>query len=106
MKKISILAVFVLAITVLGCPPPEGGSYSIIYHGNGNTSGFPPTDQNEYTTGMKAIVLGQGESFLKEDYYFLHWNTKADGTGDDYIAGDTITVGYITIFLYAIWIPE
>ena len=106
MKKATILAILVLAITVLGCPPPpEGGSYSIIYHGNENTSGYPPTDSNKYSTGMEAIVLDQG-TLLKTGHEFSHWNTKADGTGEEYNEDETITVGYITIFLYAIWIPD
>ena len=104
MKKIAILTVFVIAFTILGCPPPEDRLYSIIYHGNGNIYGHAPTDSNKYTTGMEAIVLGQG-SLLKTGHIFSHWNTKADDTGDRYDTGDPITVGYLTIFLYAIWEP-
>ena len=102
MKKLLIAIIIVIAFMVLGCQPPEDGVYSVIYHGNGSTSGFPPTDSNEYTTGMEATILGK-HTLEKEDHTFLIWNTKADGTGNSYTEDQKITINYSTVFLYAQW---
>ena len=103
MKKYSILMVLVLAFLAWGCnlDPPDI-PHSVIYHGNGNTHGYPPTDSNEYSAGMEAVILGQG-TLGKEGYTFQFWNTSSDGTGDSYNYGDTIEIKNTTIFLYAVW---
>ena len=104
MKKISIVTILVIVFMILACDShPEDRLYSIIYHGNGNTYGFSPVDPNEYTTGMDAVVLDKG-TLVKTGYTFLHWNTRSDGTGDSYTSGDTITINYTNIFLYAVWV--
>ncbi|MBQ4376063.1 MAG: InlB B-repeat-containing protein [Bacteroidales bacterium] len=41
-------------------------------------------------------------TMTKDGYYFAGWNTKADGTGKTYAAGDTIELYYDTT-LYALW---
>ena len=101
MKKITFISLLILAFILLSCElPPEDTLYSITYHGNGNTYGYPP---NEYTTGMEAVVLDKG-TLIKTGNTFLHWNTRSDGTGSSYSSGDTITINYTNIFLYAIWV--
>ena len=105
MKKIFLLLVVVLAMVLFaGCKIDPDTPYRINYHDNGSTSGFPPVDRNEYKSGDVAIVLDK-ESLLKTGYEFLNWNTKADGTGDSYSAGDTITIKG-AVFLYAIWVVK
>jgi len=55
----------------------------------------------------ETAVVGQDYTIAKnpwtiKGYYFVRWNTKADGTGDKYSPGDVILVeGPMT--LYAIW---
>lgn len=41
--------------------------------------------------------------FNREGYTFKGWNTKADGSGISYKAGDTFTMGSASMTLYAIW---
>jgi len=39
-----------IVLLVAGCGEiPETNKYTITYHGNGNTYGFPPVDNNQYT---------------------------------------------------------
>ena len=102
MKKLGILIVFAIALLLGGCDVPPDTVFSVIYHGNGNTHGFPPADNNEYTSGMEAAVLDKG-TLEKTGHTFLHWNTRSDGTGNAYNHGDRIVISNSTIFLYAIW---
>lgn len=51
-----------------------------------------------------------GELFQREGYLFADWNTKADGTGMSYQAGQTVSNLTVTegenIYLYAQWIKS
>ena len=101
MKKHGIVIVFVIAFLLVGCDPPDA-LFSVIYHGNGNTHGYPPVDNSEYESGMEAAVLGRG-TLEKSGHAFLHWNTRSNGTGNSYYIGDSLVIRNSTIFLYAIW---
>lgn len=76
-------------------------TYSITYNGNGNDGGTVPTDSAVYHTTDMATVLSSPIS--KTGYSFKCWNTKADGTGQNYDAGDLFTVGAEPVTLYAQW---
>ncbi|MEA5083913.1 MAG: leucine-rich repeat protein [Lachnospiraceae bacterium] len=76
-------------------------TYSITYNGNGNDGGTVPTDSAVYHTTDMATVLSS--SISKTGYSFKCWNTKADGTGQNYDAGDLFTVGAEPVTLYAKW---
>lgn len=52
-----------------------GYCYTITYDGNGNTSGTPPVDSNEYVSASDITILGQND-LLKTNYYFAGWNTR------------------------------
>lgn len=78
-----------------------GDDYKIYYNGNGNTDGIAPKDNNTYSYGAKADVMGEN-SLEKMGYDFVGWNTKADGTGTGYSYGDRINM-YENITLYAVW---
>jgi uncharacterized repeat protein (TIGR02543 family) len=101
MKKLFAILV-ILGLIFAGCT--FDGEVSVVYHGNGETSGFPPTDDNKYKVSEEAEVLGQG-ILLKEGYTFKNWNTKKDGSGTSYEVGQKITIkGQVT--LYAQWEQE
>ena len=79
---------------------------SIIYDGNGKTSGTVPTDAYLYGEGHSVTVKSNSGTLAKTGYTFSGWNTKADGSGDNYAAGSgsfTIPSGKTTITLYAKW---
>ncbi len=80
-------------------------SYTITYFGNGNDGGTVPTDGSNYTIGQSATIK-TGSSLSKQGYTFVDWNTKADGTGVAYSAGQNITMGSQSLTLFAQWTPS
>ena len=76
--------------------------YNVYYDGNGNTGGNEPIDSNSYYEGDDATVLGKN-TLEKTNHTFTGWNTKADGTGDDYAADGTLTMPAADVTLYAQW---
>ena len=103
-RKTSYSLLIVLIIfMVLGCKlTPPDSEYSVLYYGNGNDYGYPPTDNNKYTPGMTATILGIN-TLGKEDHTFQEWNTASDSSGIAYQPGETIEIKHSTVFLYAIW---
>jgi uncharacterized repeat protein (TIGR02543 family) len=77
-------------------------TYSVLYDGNGATSGTAPTDANAYSSGDEVTVLGNTGGLAKTSFTFVGWNTKDDGTGSDYSAGDKFNITANTT-LYAKW---
>lgn len=80
-------------------------SFSIIYKGNGSTGGAAPVDTHTYVQGAKVVVLGNTGALLNTGNNFAGWNTKADGSGASFSAGDTLTVGPANDTLFAKWTP-
>ena len=80
--------------------------YSVTYDANGATSGTVPVDSNSYAAGATVTVLGNTGGLAKTGYSFAWWNTKADGTGTNYTAGGTFTMGSANVTLYAQWIMQ
>jgi len=81
--------------------------FSVTYDGNGKTSGTVPTDSYLYGEGATVTVKSNSGSLAKTGYTFSGWNTKADGTGDNYTAGSgsfPVPSGKTTITLYAKWV--
>jgi hypothetical protein len=100
MKYPSLLLLIIISVFLfLGCPPNET-QYHVYYHGNGATDGKPPVDSKEYFSGETADILEKGD-LKKGDYDFLGWRDRDyDRT---YFAGDSITVWYNDVNLYAVW---
>ena len=85
-----------------------GGSscYQVTYKGNGATSGFV-NDPRQYASGGYVFVSSNAGGFAKTGgYEFNGWNTKPDGSGDDYdydgYDNDHFTITKDTT-LYAMW---
>jgi len=93
-------------LLAVGCSVGGNGNptYMITYDGNGNTGGSVPVDSNNYEEKQTVTVLGNTGNLLKTDYTFMGWNTKADGSGNDYVADDTFEMGSSNLTLYANWI--
>lgn len=78
--------------------------YTVTYDGNGNTGGTVPTDTNSYASGATVTAKTNSGSLVKTGYIFANWNTLANGTGTNYVAGTgTFTITSNTT-LFAKWI--
>jgi uncharacterized repeat protein (TIGR02543 family) len=91
--------------TVTTSAPSPSETYTVTYLGNTNTGGTAPTDgSSPYTSGSSVTILGNSGSLTKSGVaVFAGWNTAADGSGTNYVGGDTFTITQNTT-LYAQWI--
>jgi uncharacterized repeat protein (TIGR02543 family) len=80
-------------------------AYHVTYNGNSNTSGSVPVDNSDYASGSSVTVLGNTGDLAKAGFSFDGWNTKADGTGTAYGAGDHFQMACGDKTLYAQWKP-
>jgi hypothetical protein len=88
-------------------PTPPSGTYTLTYDGNGGT-GSEPALTTEYTSGTPVTVLGNSGGLVKlgtppsilTNYQFGGWNTAPDGSGTNYVGGDTFNITQNTT-LYA-----
>lgn len=82
-------------------------SYSVIYHGNGNTGGVAPIDSfSPYDPGETVSVYPNSGALTRTGYQFAGWNTAADGSGTTYAANGqaTFTMNSDIVHLYALWL--
>ena len=76
--------------------------YDLIYDANGGT-GTMADVSSPYLKGTNTTVTVLENSFTDPNNRgFIKWNTKADGSGTDYNAGDKFTISERTT-LYAQW---
>jgi hypothetical protein len=101
MKRL-FFAISIISLCFLFSCGDTPGPFNVIYHGNGNTNGFPPTDNKEYKSGEYATVLDK-HTLEKTGKTFAGWNTSSDGSGKVYQPGEQIKIENITIFLFAAW---
>jgi len=76
----------------------EAAKYRITYKANGGVGDDIVTD--DYKAG--SIVAVEKNTFTRDGYSFVNWNTKEDGSGTSYEAGSNITLDS-NITLYAKW---
>jgi len=80
---------------------PEVKKYTLIYNGNvsdDSVKGLP--EKGEYPSGTNTTISSNDPT--RSGYVFRGWNTKADGTGTSYKAGDLIKID-ANVTLYAQW---
>jgi len=78
--------------------------YAVTFNINGG-SGTHPTSQT-VNTGSKITLPSQG-NLSRRWYNFDGWNTKSDGTGDNYNAGSPYTpTGHVTLYANWMWSGE
>ena len=97
----AVLPAFSLAVV-----PPGAATYAVTYNGNGSTGGSPPTDSNAYDQGATVTVLGNAGSLVRTGYTFSGWNTTVNGSGTEYAAGNTFSMGSASVTLYANWVQS
>ena len=81
------------------------GQYTVTYSGNSSTGGSVPTAAANYDYEETVTVLGNANSLVRTGYAFSGWNTKADGSGTTYSAGDAFSMPAGAVTLYAKWTP-
>ncbi|MGH4120706.1 cell wall-binding repeat-containing protein [Clostridium sp.] len=79
---------------------------NVSYDRNESTGGTVPKDSEEYSNYDQVTILGNTGSLTKTNYAFVGWNTEADGSGTDYVAGDTFEMGSENVIFYAKWIVD
>ena len=77
--------------------------YAVTYNGNGSTSGSMLTQT--FTYGKSYNLAANG--FVRSNYHFAGWNTKADGSGTSYSDKQSVknlaTKNGTKVTLYAQW---
>ncbi len=104
----SLISFLLCAVMVLTCMTMAVSAAKIAntlyYDANGGEGG----PSSNYTGGVTITV--QSNEPTRQGYDFVGWNTKADGTGEDYDGGDSYTFteddgnGGCKVTLYAQWI--
>ena len=112
-----LLAIAMLATTILGgvvtsaflshSTDPlsnffsKGIKYTLSYHANaGDENVEVPEDQSNYGEGKFTI---SSDKPVRDDFVFIKWNTKDDGTGQDVLPASEYTTDQRHTDLYAIW---
>ena len=78
-------------------------TYTVVYDGNGSTSGIVPTDTTNYEQGQTVMVSGNTGTLARTAYTFAGWNTSSNGTGSTYTQAQTFMMGSANVTLYAKW---
>lgn len=127
MKKfpmfLTIAVVLILFIGAIGCTPLESQSgdvngsvtpttsptgilmwdYWLNINANGGTGSF----QKHLHTGYEWPFIAREPADIgicREGYSFIHWNSKADGTGKAFEPGDAVDANVLSMCtIYAIW---
>jgi alpha-tubulin suppressor-like RCC1 family protein len=104
-QSAAIIVLIVAGAFLLGCPNPmhtaKITTHKVLYDANGGIATSVPVDAKSYNEGEKVIVLDVNGKFVKDEYGFGSWNTKADGSGMDYHPGDSFVMGTNDVTLYA-----
>ena len=93
-----------LNLTAIGRTVEGVDTYTIVFNGNGSTSGSMDSQEIEYDSTVNLIP----NTFIRDNYTFIGWSTTANGSVE-YINNSEVTnltePGNI-ITLYAIWISN
>lgn len=75
---------------------------TVTFEANGSTEYPVEGEMAPQTVNAKTDTALNANTFTREGYNFLNWNTAADGTGDSYADGATVNLTENTT-LYAQW---
>ncbi len=78
-------------------------TYTIIYDGNGHTSGTPPVQPARYLPAQSAPVQSAFGAVFKTGFAPRRWNTQPDGSGTSYEFGSNLTLPASDVTLYVEW---
>jgi len=84
---------------------------TVIYHGNGSTSGTVPLRQ-AFTADQQLVIRTNSGNLRREGFMFTGWNTSPNGSGIAFNAGQinvnmsALGLGGANVTLYAQWEPD
>jgi len=104
-SKWALLAGIGAALLLSACTIVIRPYYAVYYYANGRTAGSAPIDYNTYSPGDPVLVLDNTGNLTKDGYLFNGWNTRFDGSGYNYLPGETFEMGSSNVYLYARWKP-
>ena len=78
---------------------------TVTFEANGSAEYPVKGTMTPQTVNAKTDTALNANSFTREGYNFLNWNTAADGTGDSYADGATVNLTENTT-LYAQWTQD
>jgi hypothetical protein len=98
-----------VASMVTGLQSPLNGRIRTLIISSGTTASnsvvYMPNGGSGYTasqTGSSSITINSNQ-FTNAGYSFTGWNSKADGSGTPYAAGDSFNLSSNSLLLYAQW---
>lgn len=95
------------ACSSAGAGDDGNARYTISYHANGADGGAAPSDTSSYAAGSVVTVADNTGALTRAGFpFFVGWNTAADGSGEEYRPGDTLSMPSEDVTLYAFWIGE
>ncbi|WP_145407642.1 InlB B-repeat-containing protein [Paenibacillus xylanexedens] len=77
--------------------------YNVKYDGNGATGGQEPVDSQSYENGHTVTVSDNSGDLVRTGFAFNGWNTRADGSGINYVANNKFNINVSDVTLYALW---
>jgi uncharacterized repeat protein (TIGR02543 family) len=84
-------------------PEPVVPTFRVYYAANGATGGNAPVDETDYENGTPVTVAANSGALIRTNHGFAGWNTEADGSGTNFEAEDSFTMGTADVTLYAQW---
>jgi uncharacterized repeat protein (TIGR02543 family) len=77
--------------------------YTVTYYSNGATSGTVPVDSSTYTMGGSVPITGNTGTLARTGYSFIGWGISSTDTVNQYVSGNSYTVGTNNIAFWARW---
>ena len=113
MKKINLFLMIMTLAALFSCEYSydnvmddlmNAPATQVIYNANGADRGAVPDDANNYKKDYPVTVLDNSGNLERDNsYFFTGWNTNADGSGINYVCGQTFSMGTSNVNLYANW---
>lgn len=97
----------VVLLVLTGCEVtinPIKTYHTLFFDGNGQTQGEVPNFGITQLVETQVTVPDNSGNMIKAGYLFGGWNTKTDGTGYTFQAGDTLIMPAANLTLYALWL--
>lgn len=76
--------------------------FNVVYDGNSADSGSVPSTQSSNSSSSAVTLAATQGNLSKANCTFGGWNTRADGTGANYVSGNTVNLTS-NLTLFANW---